>query len=56
MAPLRSEVKRVVFEEGWTKEALGNMHQIDSFLRESQRMTGLGLGRQTGLQKKSNPN
>ncbi|KAJ7215153.1 cytochrome P450 [Mycena rebaudengoi] len=43
MAPLRSEVKRVVSEGSWTKEALGNMHQIDSFLRESQRMNGLGL-------------
>ncbi|KAJ7260588.1 cytochrome P450 [Mycena rebaudengoi] len=43
MAPLRSEVKRVVSEGGWTKEALGNMHQIDSFLRESPRINRLAL-------------
>ncbi|KAJ7202453.1 cytochrome P450 [Mycena rebaudengoi] len=43
IAPLRAEVARVVSDEGWTKEALGNMYQIDSFLRESQRMNGLGL-------------
>ncbi|KAJ7081018.1 cytochrome P450 [Mycena epipterygia] len=42
-APLRQEVERVIAEEGWTKTALGKMHQIDSFLRESQRMNGLGI-------------
>ncbi|KAJ7195018.1 cytochrome P450 [Mycena rebaudengoi] len=43
ITPLRLEVERIVSDEGWTKEALGNMHQIDSFLRESQRMNGIGL-------------
>ncbi|KAJ7253103.1 cytochrome P450 [Mycena rebaudengoi] len=35
--------KRVVSEGGWTKQALGNMHQIDSFLRESPRINRLAL-------------
>ncbi|KAJ7936088.1 cytochrome P450 [Mycena leptocephala] len=40
---LREEVARVVSKEGWTKAALGKMHKIDSFLRESQRMNGIGI-------------
>ncbi|KAJ7124671.1 cytochrome P450 [Mycena crocata] len=39
---MRAEAERVVEAEGWTKAALGNMHKIDSFLRESQRMRGAG--------------
>ncbi|CAK5270406.1 unnamed protein product [Mycena citricolor] len=42
LEPLREEVERVTAAEGWTKGSLGNMHQIDSFLRESQRMHGSG--------------
>ncbi|KAJ7480645.1 cytochrome P450 [Mycena latifolia] len=40
--PMREEVERVVKEEGWTKAALNNMVKIDSFFRESQRLTGNG--------------
>ncbi|KAJ7501718.1 cytochrome P450 [Mycena galericulata] len=40
--PLREEAERVVAKEGWTKTAIGNMHKIDSFVRESQRLTGVG--------------
>ncbi|KAJ6613700.1 cytochrome P450 [Mycena sp. CBHHK59/15] len=43
LPPLRSEVEHVVAEEGWSKSALGKMYKIDSFLRESQRMNGLGV-------------
>jgi len=39
---LRGEVERVVQDEGWSKAALGNMHLVDSFLREVGRVTGLG--------------
>ncbi|KAF7349875.1 Cytochrome P450 [Mycena venus] len=39
--PLREEVESVVEKYGWTKAALNNMHKIDSFIRESQRMNGL---------------
>jgi cytochrome P450 len=44
IASLREEA-RVVSEEGWTKAeaALGKMHKIDSFLRESLRMNGIGI-------------
>ncbi|KAJ7103682.1 cytochrome P450 [Mycena crocata] len=40
--PMREEAERVIRAEGWTKNALGSMHKIDSFLRESQRLTGIG--------------
>ncbi|KAJ6534180.1 cytochrome P450 [Mycena capillaripes] len=40
--PMRDEAERVIAAEGWTKAALGNMHKIDSFLRESQRLGGAG--------------
>jgi Cytochrome P450 len=39
---LREEVEAVVKELGWTKEALDRMLKIDSFLKESQRLNGLG--------------
>jgi hypothetical protein len=42
--PLRQEVEAVVAEEGWTKAAIDKMYKLDSFLREAQRMEGLGLG------------
>ncbi|KAJ7205715.1 cytochrome P450 [Mycena pura] len=38
---MREEAERVVAQEGWTKTALNNMHKIDSFLRESQRLIGI---------------
>ncbi|KAJ7441718.1 cytochrome P450 [Mycena latifolia] len=40
--PMREEVERVVGAEGWSKASLANMHKIDSFLRESQRLSGSG--------------
>jgi hypothetical protein len=40
--PLREEVEALVKEEGWTKASVGKMHKIDSFLRESQRVHGIG--------------
>ncbi|KAJ7455001.1 cytochrome P450 [Mycena galericulata] len=40
--PMREEAERVIKEEGWTKAALNNMHKIDSFVRESQRLNGNG--------------
>ncbi|KAJ7068908.1 cytochrome P450 [Mycena belliarum] len=54
IAPLRAEVELIVGAEGWTKASIGKMHQLDSFLRESQRFHGIGtqsLGR-----KVVNPN
>ncbi|KAH7886354.1 cytochrome P450 [Phlebopus sp. FC_14] len=40
--PLREEVESIVEKEGWSKSALVKMHKIDSFLKESQRMEGIG--------------
>ncbi|KAJ6612093.1 cytochrome P450 [Mycena sp. CBHHK59/15] len=40
--PMREEAERVVAEEGWTKAALNSMHKIDSFIRESMRLTASG--------------
>ncbi|KAF9246259.1 cytochrome P450 [Melanogaster broomeanus] len=40
--PLREEVESIVETAGWSKAALGKMRKIDSFLKESQRIEGLG--------------
>ena len=40
--PLREEVETVVAQEGWTKQAMQRMRKVDSFLKECQRMDGLG--------------
>ncbi|KAK0212067.1 cytochrome P450 [Desarmillaria ectypa] len=37
---LRTEVESVIKEEGKTKAAMGKMDQLDSFLKESQRLYG----------------
>jgi len=42
LEPLRQEVEEVVKKEGWTKAAIGQMRKVDSFLKESQRMNGIG--------------
>jgi len=39
---LRQEIDDVIEAEGWTKTAMGKMHKVDSFLKESQRMYSLG--------------
>jgi len=41
--PLRQEVEAAVAEEGWTKAGMDKMHKMDSFLRETQRLDGLGF-------------
>jgi len=38
MQPLREVVEEVVKSEGWTKAGLDQMHKIDSFIKESQRL------------------
>ena len=40
--PLREEVEEVVKSEGWTKAGLDQMHKLDSFIKESQRLHSLG--------------
>ncbi|KAK0205563.1 cytochrome P450 [Desarmillaria ectypa] len=39
---LRNEVESVINEEGYTKAAMGKMSQLDSFLKEAQRVYGTG--------------
>jgi len=41
--PLRQDVEAAVAAEGWTKAGLDNMHKVDSFVRETQRVDGLGI-------------
>ncbi|KAF5382328.1 hypothetical protein D9757_008447 [Collybiopsis confluens] len=40
--PLREEIQACVDEQGWTKAALGQMRKLDSFIKESQRVVGVG--------------
>lgn len=37
--PMREEVQAVINEEGWTKVAVGKLWKLDSFLKESQRLS-----------------
>ncbi|KAH9043926.1 cytochrome P450 [Lactarius pseudohatsudake] len=41
--PLRREVEAVVAEYGWTTDGVDKLHKIDSFVRETQRLDGLGI-------------
>ncbi|KAG7449769.1 cytochrome P450 [Guyanagaster necrorhizus] len=46
--PLREEIEAVIKTDGWTKQAMGKMRKLDSFLQEAQRIYGvgaLGMGR-----------
>lgn len=38
IAPMREEVEAVIAAEGWSKVSTVNMHKIDSFIKESQRI------------------
>ncbi|KZT08258.1 cytochrome P450 [Laetiporus sulphureus 93-53] len=40
--PLREEVEAVVTQEGWSKAAMIRMRKVDSFLKEINRVTGVG--------------
>ncbi|PRP86150.1 hypothetical protein PROFUN_03137 [Planoprotostelium fungivorum] len=46
---MRAEVEEVIAREGWTKIGMNKMRKLDSFLKESQRVNGLGT---TSLQRK----
>jgi Cytochrome P450 len=36
--PLRQEAESAVAKEGWTRAGMDQMHKIDSFVRETQRI------------------
>ncbi|KAK0244007.1 cytochrome P450 [Armillaria nabsnona] len=40
--PLRDEIKTVIETDGWTKQAMGKMRKLDSFLQETERIYGVG--------------
>ena len=42
VAALRVEAEKVLGEEGWSKAAMQKLIKLDSFLRESQRLNGIG--------------
>ncbi|KIJ13823.1 hypothetical protein PAXINDRAFT_170142 [Paxillus involutus ATCC 200175] len=42
MHSLREEVEAIVETDGWSKGAIAKMRKLDSFLKESQRMEGIG--------------
>ena len=48
-AILRAEVENAVQKDGWTKNALVNMHKVDSLLREKQRFNGISAGTHLSL-------
>ncbi len=39
---MREEAEEVVSRDGWSKVAIQKMRRVDSFLKEAQRMFGLG--------------
>ncbi|KAH9482481.1 Cytochrome P450 monooxygenase 151 [Psilocybe cubensis] len=41
--PLREEIESIIATEGWTKVSTVNMHKVDSFIKESQRIAASGL-------------
>ena len=41
--PMREEVETVLQEDRWSKDAVGRLHKLDSFIKESIRTAELGL-------------
>ncbi|KAF8994955.1 cytochrome P450 [Cyathus striatus] len=39
---IREEVETVIAEEGWTKASMSKMRKLDSFMKESTRLSGAG--------------
>lgn len=42
--PLRVEISSVVAEYGWSKDAIRHMVKLDSFVKETQRLSPIGSG------------
>ncbi len=53
--PLRKEIESVIATDGWTKLSMDKMWKLDSFLKESQRHNGLGLGMNYSTLKSAPP-
>ncbi|EAU87975.2 cytochrome P450 [Coprinopsis cinerea okayama7 len=50
IAPLREEIDQVLKEYGWTKEGMGKMRKLDSFIKEVSRLHTLSA---VSIQRKS---
>ena len=44
IGPLREEIASVVGESGWSKRSIDRLDKLDSFIRETQRMSPLSAG------------
>ncbi|KAF8989861.1 cytochrome P450 [Cyathus striatus] len=42
VSSMREEVEFVIADDGWTKEAMGKMRKLDSFVKETIRISSLG--------------
>ena len=40
--PLRKEIESCIEKDGWSKAAMGKIRMLDSFLKESQRVSSSG--------------
>ena len=47
--PLREEIKMVLSRFGWNKAMLSELHLMDSFMKETQRMKPIGTSMSLGL-------
>lgn len=45
LGPLRKEVEEIVGTHGWTKDAMGKLVLMDSFIKENNRLLGATAGR-----------
>ena len=43
MQPLREEAENIIHAEGWTRLSLKKMEKLDSFIKETLRLDGIGL-------------
>jgi cytochrome P450 len=43
--PLREEARRVISEEGWTKQAMNNLTRVDSLVKEVLRFNPGAVGK-----------
>jgi cytochrome P450 len=51
LKPLREEVEEVTTREGWTKAGVDQMHKVDSFVKESQRLHPVAIRKLVRLDK-----
>lgn len=38
--PMREEIQTIVRQEGWTRNSVDKMHKLDSFIKETMRISG----------------